>query len=39
MCRIGKVGLPLRWDRAPGDELDERLRFEAACAGRERQCV
>lgn len=38
MWRIGKVGLPPHWERAPGpasgDELGERLWFEAACGCR-----
>lgn len=36
-CVIGKVTLPLRWERLPGEppQVDERLWFEASCGGRD----
>lgn len=38
-CVIGKVTVPLRWERVPGQEgldpIDERLWFEASCGGRD----
>lgn len=37
-CIVAKVSLPLRWERLPEEasfEVDERLRFEAYCGGRD----